>query len=103
MAIILAMNYDLLLQIQTPFETRMSLRERFRARRKERKISQQELATKADVSLASLKRFESTGDISLNSLIKLSFALGYEADFEQLFSRKHYHSIQDVINDAARN
>ncbi|MCL1798150.1 MAG: helix-turn-helix domain-containing protein [Eggerthellaceae bacterium] len=95
------MNFDSLLQQQTPFETRNALRERFRLRRKEKKLSQQELANKADVSLASLKRFEASGNISLNSLIKLSFALGYEDDFDRLFSQKHYQSIQDVISDAA--
>ena len=95
------MNFDALLQQQTPYETRAALRDRFRARRKELKLSQQTLADKADVSLASLKRFESSGNISLDSLIKLSYALGYQADFDQLFAQKHYHSIQDVIDDAA--
>ena len=90
--------HDLLNQ-KTSYEVRHALRERFRARRKEWKLSQKALSEKADVSLGSLKRFESSGNISLNSLIKLAFALGYEDDFDQLFSRKHYRSIQDVIDD----
>ena len=96
------MNFDHLLQRRTPYETRISLCERFRSRRKEQKLSQQALASKADVSLATLKRFESSGNISLNSLIKLAFALGYEADFDQLLAQKHYRSIQDVIDNAPR-
>lgn len=78
----------------------MALRDRFRLRRKEQRISQQALADMTDVSLASLKRFEATGNISLNSLIRLSSALGYQDDFNLLFSQKHYRSLQDVIDDA---
>jgi transcriptional regulator with XRE-family HTH domain len=71
----------------------MAVRDRFRLRRKEQKISQQALSEKADVSLGSLKRFESSGEISLTSLIKLAFALGYEGDFDSLLAQKHYRSI----------
>jgi transcriptional regulator with XRE-family HTH domain len=73
---------------------------RVRKRRKEAKLSQQELAQKAGVSLGSLKRFENQGEISLSSLIKLAFALGYEDDFNQLFSRKNYQSLNEVIDEA---
>lgn len=86
---------------QTPYEIKHSLKSRVRMRRKEQKLSQVALAKKADVSLGSLKRFESTGEISISSLIKISFALGYEDDFDLLFAQKHYSSIEDVIADAA--
>jgi transcriptional regulator with XRE-family HTH domain len=71
-----------------------------RKRRKEAKLSQLELAQKAGVSFGSLKRFENQGEISLSSLIKIAFALGYEDDFNQLFSRKNYQSLSEVINEA---
>ena len=70
-----------------------------RKRRKEAKLSQLELSKKAGVSLGSLKRFETAGEISLTSLVKIAFALGYESDFSQLFVRKNYQSIEDVINE----
>ena len=95
------MSFDSLLQQRTPFELQESLRDRFRMRRKEQKLSQSALAKKADVSLGSLKRFESSGAISLSSLIKLAFALGYEKDFDELLAQRHYRSIEDVISDAA--
>ena len=72
---------------------------RFRARRKEAKLSQTELAAKSGVSLGSLKRFENSGEISLTSLVKLAFALGYENDFSHLFERKNYQSLDEVINE----
>lgn len=43
--------------------------------RKRRKISQKELAVRSGVSLGSLKRFEQSGEISLQSLTKLAIAL----------------------------
>jgi hypothetical protein len=48
--------------------------------------------------LGSLKRFERTYEIALASLIRLALALGCEEDFEQLFARKQYRSIQEVID-----
>ena len=63
------------------------------------KITQVQLAKYSDVSLGSLKRFERTGEISLTSLVKIAFALGCEDDFESLFARKGYASIEEVINE----
>ena len=37
--------------------------------------------------------------ISLQSLIKLSIALGCESDFSELFSKKGYSSIQEVLDE----
>ena len=68
-------------------------------RRKEFGLSQQELAKRSGVSYGSIKRFETKGDISLGSLIKIAFVLNCENDFNQLFSRKNYHSIDEIINE----
>lgn len=54
---------------------------------------------KADVSYGSIKRFERTGEISLSLLIKIAFVLGLENDFDLLFSKKGYSSIQEVIDE----
>ncbi|MFR3091195.1 MAG: hypothetical protein ACLTMP_05200 [Eggerthella lenta] len=51
------------------------------------------------MSLGSLKRFEHDHQISLQSLIKLSIALGCESDFSELFSKKGYSSIQEVLDE----
>ncbi|MCD8119930.1 MAG: helix-turn-helix transcriptional regulator [Lachnospiraceae bacterium] len=71
---------------------------RVRARRKEQNLTQKSLSRKSNVSLGSVKRFEQTGEISLSSLIKIAFALGYETDFDDLFAKKSYSSIQEVID-----
>ena len=83
----------------TPSEIALTLAANVRARRKERRITQRELAALSGVSLGSLKRFEGTGEISLKSLINIAVALGCESDFQALFSKKRYASIEDVINE----
>jgi transcriptional regulator with XRE-family HTH domain len=71
---------------------------RARARRREGKISQAELAMRSGVSLGSIKRFEGSGEISLISLLRIAAVLGYETDFDKLFERKNYQSIDEIIN-----
>ena len=67
--------------------------------RKRRKISQKELAVRSGVSLGSLKRFEQSGEISLQSLTKLAIALGVEGELEDLFSEVPFASIEEVLNE----
>lgn len=87
------MNIDNILSIKT------RIKDRFRTVRRTAKMSQMTLAQRSGVSLGSIKRFERTGEISLTALIKLSHALGYEGDFDNLFVRKNYQSIFDVVRD----
>lgn len=87
-----------LLEQQTPDEIAAALAQRVRARRKEQKLTQAQLSSKAGVSLGSLKRFERDCQISLASLIKISIALDCESDFSALFSKRGYASIQEVID-----
>lgn len=97
MANILSMNNISLLR--SPGDINQEIAQRMVARRKERHLSQQTLSQRAQVSLGSLKRFEQTGEISLSSLIKIAFALDCMEDFDALFARRHYTSIEDVIRD----
>ena len=91
------------LTMKTPDIVQAELAERVRARRKELRYSQAELAHRSGVSLGSLKRFEHTHEISLASLVKLSFALGCNDDFDGLFARQRYESIEEVIADAEQH
>lgn len=86
--------------LKSPDQINKDIAGRMRARRKEKKITQVQLAECADVSLGSLKRFERTGEISLSSLIKIAFVLGCEDDFDGLFSKKGYASIEEVIRES---
>ena len=70
---------------KNPTDILKELAQRTRALRKEHKMSQSELAQRANVSLGSYKRFESSGHISLDSLLKIAFILGKLCDFEIVF------------------
>lgn len=72
-----------------------NLVERFKNRRKERKLSQKALAQASGVSYASIRRFEQTGEISLHSLVKLANAIGCLSDFEELFRHEIILSVKE--------
>ena len=59
--------------------------------RKRKKITQKQLAARSGVSLGSLKRFEQSGEISLQSLTKIAIALDVENELEDLFNNVHLH------------
>ena len=66
--------------------------------RKRKKISQKELAERSGVSLGSIKRFEQTGEISLQSLTKIAIALRAEDELESLFTSANFESIEEILN-----
>jgi transcriptional regulator with XRE-family HTH domain len=68
----------------TPIEVSIELAARLKKIRRQVKLSQADLAERSGVSLGSLKRFENSGKISLESLLKLAHLLGKLKDFENL-------------------
>ncbi len=90
---------DILRQFKYPYEIAKDIALKEKEKRKKKKITQAELSARSGVSLASLKRFEQTGEISFVSLLKLAAVLDELDDFEQLFSKVEYGSIQDVIDE----
>jgi transcriptional regulator with XRE-family HTH domain len=66
----------------TPLEVLLSTAEKVKKLRKAQKYSQAELAERSGVSLGSLKRFENTGQISLESLVKIANIFDRLNDFE---------------------
>lgn len=67
---------------KSPIDIMEELRIKFKARRKEMGYTQKECAERSGVSLGSLKRFERTGQISLESLLRLSLVLECLEEFE---------------------
>lgn len=63
----------------------INIAKRIRSIRKSKKISQTDLAITSKVSYGSIKRFELTGEISLNSLIKICIALNIADELNRLF------------------
>lgn len=73
---------------------------RLRELRLSENLSQEGLAERAGISYGSLKRFERTGQISFESLLKLALVLGVQEDFDLLFrdSLKSNASLDDIIH-----
>lgn len=69
--------------------------EREKQRRKKMHMSQRDLADKSGVSYASIRRFESIGEISLNSLLKIANALDCLEDFNSVFKMPVVKSLKD--------
>lgn len=89
----------MLSKLKFPKEIAKEIAEKEKQKRKNRKLTQRELSARSGVSLASLKRFEQTGEISLVSLIKIADVLGEKGAFENLFAGREYSSIQEVIDE----
>ena len=70
--------------------------------RKRKKITQKQLAARSGVSLGSLKRFEQSGEISLQSLTKIAIALDVENELEGLFDNVPFASIEEIINEQTK-
>jgi len=71
---------------KTPIELGHMIAMNLRACRKARKLSLRRLSEISGVSYGSIKRFESSGEISLISLLKIAVVLENSDMFEQLFA-----------------
>ena len=72
------------MELKTPRDVQRELAGRFRARRLAMNLTQEGLATRSGVSWSSLKRFEYTGLIALDALLKLALVLGCLGDFDRV-------------------
>lgn len=69
---------------RSPKEVMIFLSKNIIALRKEEDMSQKELSTRSGVAYASVRKFESTGIISIESLLKICDTLGRLSDFETI-------------------
>jgi len=83
----------------TPSEMMEILKTKFRQRRKRLGYTQTELSERSGVSLGSLKRFEATGQISLESLLKLALVLECLGDLSTVCDEKEAipESIEEIL------
>ena len=84
---------------ETPEEINLALAKRLAGIRKRRGLSQEQLSEKSNVSFGSIKRFETSGQISLISLTKISVALDCVDELKNLFAEVKYNSIEEVIRE----
>lgn len=82
--------------LQTPEQVSQALATRVKELRLARGWKQATLAQRSGVSLASLRRFEETGKVSLQNLLDLAFALNRLDDFETLFQSLRASSLAEL-------
>ena len=83
--------------LYTPYEIAVDLAKRFRLLRNEKKITLKELSTRSGVPYSTIRRFESEGEISLLSFIKIVSAIGEDREIMDLLSETKPQSIEEII------
>jgi transcriptional regulator with XRE-family HTH domain len=88
------------INIITPSSMIEKLRVNFKSKRLVLNLTQDALSKRSGVSLGSLKRFESSGAISLESLLKIALVLECIDDFLNIANHKELsiRSIDDILN-----
>lgn len=74
--------------LNAPEDTRQALADRARDRRLMMNLSQEGLARRAGISTGTIKRFEKTGHVSIDSLLKIALVLEALDEFEAIFKPK---------------
>jgi transcriptional regulator with XRE-family HTH domain len=79
-----------------------SIADRVKSRRLEMNLTQSGLAARAGVNIESYRKFERKGEISLQSLVKLAFALDMTNEFNNLFTQKQYQTLDELLETKTR-
>lgn len=93
------MNNLLAFGFHTPDEVASLIAKRVKTRRLELDLTQEGLAKRAGLKFSTYRRFEQTGQISLKGLLHVGFALDALDDFNALFTRRQYKSLEDVLKE----
>jgi transcriptional regulator with XRE-family HTH domain len=84
------------LDLLTPGEIARLLAGRVRALRLQRGWTQKELAARSGLTLPTYRRFERTGRISLDRLLKVAVVLDCRVGFDQIFTLPPAHSLAEL-------
>jgi transcriptional regulator with XRE-family HTH domain len=83
---------------KSPKEIMLLLSKNVIVLRKQEKMSQKELSERSGVAYASIRKFESTGIISLESLLKICEILKRLTDFESILNQNEIKRKKDLFN-----
>ncbi|MBB4636661.1 helix-turn-helix domain-containing protein [Longimicrobium terrae] len=83
-------------ELRTPNEITRLVAARVRELRLNRGWTQQELADRAGVTLATYRRFERTGRIAFDRLLKIAVVLDARSGFDQLFTLPPARSLAEL-------
>src|SRR5271156_5878087 len=65
-------------------------------------LRQKDLAEKAGVSLGTLRRFERSGDVGMETVVKVAIALDKEREFLVLFPPSDPRSLDEVLRSTPK-
>ncbi len=91
--------------LYTPHEILLRISFRAKEKRLFLNLSQKSLSDRSGVSFGVIKKFETTGKISLESLLKLAFVLEALNEFSDLFNPKpleSYSSLDQMLKQKPR-
>ena len=80
-----------------------ALAERAKARRLEMNLTQEGMSARSGVPLATYRRFERTGKISLDGLLHIAYALDALNDFDQVFAAHKYATLDEALASNQKN
>ena len=88
--------------LETPSEMAANAAGRFRRVRLSKKVTIKKLSESSGVPYSTIRRFESTGEISFLSLVKITSALDEDQEITRLFSDIVPQTIEEVIRGNRR-
>ena len=87
---------------KTPLDISHEIAAKVKVLRKEKSLSQYDLAIKSGVSTGSLRRFEQTGQVSLESLLKILNVLDRLNELETILAPNNDKNIDRLFSDKTR-
>ncbi len=91
--------------MKSPHEMAEDIAKRVQAKRLSLNLSQQTLSNRSGVSYSTLKKFEQTGKISLESLLKIALSLDEFEKFDYLFIKSSEElpaSLDELLKETSR-
>ena len=88
--------------LQTPYEMLTDVANRFRNTRKAKRITIKELSKRSGVPYSTIRRFESTGETSFLSFVKMMSAIGEDSQISSILANRVPASIEEVIRENRR-
>ena len=83
--------------INTPKDDLEKISKKFKEMRLSQNLTRKTLALRAGMSESSLKRFEVTGEISLDSLVKISNVLNLKNWINCILEEEHFDSLDSIV------
>jgi transcriptional regulator with XRE-family HTH domain len=89
--------------LKTPQEMAVDAAKRFKEMRKAKKITIKKLSEDSGVPYSTIRRFESSGEISFLSLVKIVSTVGEDEEITNLFAKRIPASIEEIIRENRQN